>query len=84
MTKTLNATFAAALVAASVFGGSAAFASGDYYPGGSPDAVKTQSNIDTVRTHSIGDKRVVIKDPSYSAKPYDRGDYRSVAPVNAN
>ncbi|WP_411033779.1 hypothetical protein [Shinella sp. BYT-45] len=83
MTKTLTTTFAAALVAASAFGASAAFASGDYYVGGAPDAVKSQ-NIDTVRTHSIGDKRVVIKDQSAQAQSYNSGDYRSVAPNASN
>lgn len=82
MTKTLTATFAAALVAASAFGAPAAFAGGDYYVGGSPDAVKPQA-VDTFRTDSIGDKHVVI-DGKPVAKPYDRGDYRSVAPGNAS
>jgi len=78
MTKTINATFAAALVAASVFGASAAFAGGDYYVGGSPDAVK--SHVDSVRTSSIGDKHVVAT----ATQPSDRGDYRTMAPGNAN
>ena len=43
MTKTLTTTFAAALIAASAFGASAAFASGDYYVGGSPDAGLTNT-----------------------------------------
>lgn len=84
MTKTLNATFAAALVAASVFGASAAFAGGDYYVGGSPDAVKTHTNVDMVRTSSIGNKHFVMQGQSAEAQPYDRGDYRSVAPGNVN
>ncbi|WP_242219956.1 hypothetical protein [Shinella zoogloeoides] len=77
MTKTLNTTFAAALVAASVFGASAAFASGDYYVGGSPDAVSSQSqNVDRFQTNSIGDKHVAIKRHAPIAQPYDHGDYR--------
>ncbi|MGB3812079.1 MAG: hypothetical protein WA950_02525 [Shinella sp.] len=79
MTKTLTTTFAAALVAASAFGASAAFAGGDYYVGGAPAPVQSQSSIDTVRTNSIGDKVT-----TQVAQPYDRGDYRSVAPVNGN
>ena len=79
MTKTLTTTFAAALIAASAFGASAAFASGDYYVGGSPDAVKTQ-NIDAVRTHSIGERAVKNTAGTQTA---DRGDYRTMAP-NAN
>ena len=85
MTKTLNTTFAAALVAASVFGASAAFAGGDYYPGGSPDAVKTEAQrVDTFRTNSIGDKRLVLKHTASDDQRNDRGEYRSVAPVNGN
>ena len=84
MTKTLKTTFAAALIAASVFGGaSAAFASGDYYVGGSPDAVQSQ-NVDAFRTNSIGNKHVVSGQSASVEQPYDRGDYRSVAPVNGN
>ncbi|UNK37755.1 hypothetical protein MNR02_15010 [Shinella sp. H4-D48] len=84
MTKTLNTTFAAALIAASVFGGaSAAFASGDYYVGGSPDAVKSQ-NVDTVRTNSIGNKHVVSGQSSSIKQPYDRGDYRPAGNLNDN
>ena len=82
MTKTFNATFAAALVAASVFGASAAFAGGDYYVGGSPDAVKSQ--VDTVRTHSIGEQRVLVRSTSADNQGAARGDYRTMAPVNAN
>ena len=83
MTKTFNATFAAALVAASVFGASTAFAGGNYYVGGSPDAVKSQ-NVDTFRTHSIGSKHIVYKDVAADSQPTDRGDYRTMAPGNAN
>ena len=79
MTKTLTKTFAAALVAASAFGASAAFAGGDYYVGGSPDAVPTQSqsqHLDRFQTNSIGDKHVAIKRHAPIAQPYDHGDYR--------
>ena len=79
MTKTLTTTFAAALIAASAFGASAAFAGGDYYVGGAPAPVQSQKqNVDTFRTTSIGDRAVMNV-----AQPHDRGDYRSVAP-NAN
>ncbi len=77
MTKTLANTFAAALVAASAFGASSALASGDYYVGGSPDAVKSQ-NVDQISTSSIGDGAAAIGQSV--AQPYDRGDYRSLAP----
>ena len=57
MTKSINVTFAAALLAASVFGGSAALAGGgdgDYYPGVSRDQSQTQSqNVDRFTTQSI-------------------------------
>ncbi|MGB3812078.1 MAG: hypothetical protein WA950_02520 [Shinella sp.] len=79
MTKTLTTTFAAALIAASTIGASAAFAGGDYYVGGAPAPVQSQSSIDTVRTNSIGDNGT-----TQVAQPYDRGDYRSVAPGNAS
>ncbi|MBN9054929.1 hypothetical protein JQ506_22525 [Shinella sp. PSBB067] len=81
MTKTLTTTFAAALVAASAFGASTAFAGGDYYVGGAPAPVQSQ-NVDTVRTNSIGSKHIV-KGQSAEAQPYNSGDYRSMAP-NAN
>ena len=83
MTKTLNTTFAAALVAASVFGASAALAapSGDYYQGGSRDQAQSQ-NVDMFRTNSIGDKRVVIRDGATIQQAPNSGDYQSVAPVN--
>jgi len=80
MTKTLTKTFAAALVAASAFGASAAFAGGDYYVGGSPDAVQTQSqgqHLDRFQTNSIGNKRVIMRHQAAEVQqPYDRGDYR--------
>ncbi|MGB3812080.1 MAG: hypothetical protein WA950_02530 [Shinella sp.] len=79
MTKTLTTTFAAALVAASAFGASAAFAGGDYYVGGAPAPVQSQTKVDSFRTNSIGDKVT-----AQVAQPHDRGDYRSVAPVNGN
>lgn len=85
MTKSLNATFAAALVAASAFGASAAFAasSGDYLPGGARQPVQTQ-NVDSFRTNSIGTNGVVLKSTASDDKRADSGDYRSIAPVNAN
>ncbi|WP_337181307.1 hypothetical protein [Shinella sp.] len=77
MTKTFNATFAAALVAASVFGASTAFAGGTYYVGGSPDAVKTETHVDTFRTNSVDSNgHVVIRRQASVPQPYDRGDYR--------
>jgi hypothetical protein len=56
MTKTFNATFAAALIAASAFGASAAFAAGgdgEYFSGVSSQPAQSQS-IDRTATHSIG------------------------------
>ena len=73
MTKTFTNTLAAALVAASAFGASAAFAGGDYYVGGSPDTVKSQ-NVEQVRTNSIGDRASAGSQSVPQA--YDRGDYR--------
>ena len=81
MTKTLTTTFAAALIAASAFGASAAFAGGDYYVGGAPAPVQSQTNVDAFRTNSIGDRAAT--NSQSVAQPHDRGDYRSVAP-NAN
>ena len=82
MTKTFTNTVAAALVAASAFGASAAFAGGDYYVGGAPSA-QSQS-IDTVRTHSTGE-RVAVRDTTVEYKNSDRGDYRPMVPAaNAN
>lgn len=54
MTKTLSTTFATALLAASVFGGSAALAGGDgdYYRGIDRDQAQSQT-IDRVTTQSI-------------------------------
>ena len=80
MTKTLANTFAAALVAASTFGASAALASsGDYYIGGARHAVQAL-NIDQVRTHSVGERAIKQMADTETA---DRGDYRTMAP-NAN
>jgi len=42
MTKTLNTTFAATFIAASLLGGSLAFAGGDYYRGVSPTSEQDQ------------------------------------------
>jgi len=78
MTKTLNTAFAAALAAASLFGASAAFAGGDYYVGGSPDAVKPAQHerLDRFQTNSIGDRHVVIRREAAIPQPYDHGGYR--------
>lgn len=58
MTKTINTAVATALFAASVFGGSAALAGGDYYRGAYPESEQSQKmesqRIDRVRTNSIG------------------------------
>lgn len=82
---TSNTTFAAALLAASVFGASAALAApgGDYFPGGTRQPAQAE-RVDSVRTHSIGDKRVLVRDNAADSQGAARGDYRSVAPVNAN
>ncbi|MBB5044169.1 hypothetical protein [Shinella fusca] len=85
MTKTFKATFAATLAAASLFGASAAFAGGDYYVGGSPDAAAAHANIDSFRTSGISNKRVILKDHQANIeKPYDHGDYRTMAPNGNN
>jgi hypothetical protein len=85
MTKTFKATFAATLAAASLFGASAAFAGGDYYIGGSADAAAAHENIDSVRTNSISNKRIILKDHQVNnEKPYDHGDYRTMAPNGNN
>jgi hypothetical protein len=55
MTRSINGVFAAALLAASAFGASAAFASGgdgDYYQGVYPRAVE-QMNVDAYATQSV-------------------------------
>jgi len=77
MTKTFTTTFAAALVAASALGASAAFAGGDYYVGGAPASIASQT-IDQVRTHSIGERAIK---PATETQVADRGEYRSMAPV---
>jgi len=75
MTKIFTNTLAAALVAASAFGASAAFAGGDYYVGGAPAPVQNQS-IDRSQTNSIGTKHFVKGEGASIQQPYDRGDYR--------
>ena len=75
MTKTFTNTLAAALVAASAFGASAAFAGGDYYVGGAPAPVQNQS-IDRSQTNSIGNKHFVKGEGASVQQSYDRGDYR--------
>lgn len=77
MLKTVSNILAATLVAATTFGASAVFAGGDYYVGGSPDAVKSERQTDGFRTNSIGSERAVTSGRSVPA-PYDRGDYRPV------
>jgi len=75
MTRISDHTLATALVAASLLSASAAFAGGDYYVGGSPDAVKPQSRIAATFRNGHPDHR--ISRGSYSVPaPYDSGDYR--------
>ena len=73
MTKTLNATFAAALLAASVFGGSAAFAAdnGDYYPGVAREQAQV---VDRTTTQSIGNGAVKAA-PTSAEVGAANGDY---------
>ena len=75
MTKTLNITFASALLAASVFGGSAALAAsdGDYYQGNSRLPVQAQS-VDRVTTQSIGNGAVKVAPTGDEVGPAN-GDY---------
>ena len=73
MTKTINTTFALTLIAASVFGGSAAFAGGSYYEGVFPRS-EDNRKVDTVRTNSI-DGRYIIE---------DRGSRVKVGPANGD
>ena len=80
MTNTFTTTFAAALVAVSALGASAAFAGGDYYVGGAPASIASQT-IDQVRTHSIGERAVK---PSAETQAADRGAYRTMAPATGN
>jgi osmotically-inducible protein OsmY len=58
MKRTKTMTKTTALFAASVFGGSAALAGGDYYKGAYPESEQSQKmesqRIDRVRTNSIG------------------------------
>jgi hypothetical protein len=73
MSKTIN-TAIAAFLAASAFGGSAAFASsGDYYQGISSEQAQKQ-NIDTFRTNSI-DNRIVIPNATAENVGPASGDY---------
>ena len=75
MTKTLNITFASALLAASVFGGSAALAAsdGDYYQGNSRLPVQAQS-VDSFTTQSIGNGPVKVA-PASDEVGAANGDY---------
>ncbi|UDF30950.1 UNVERIFIED_ORG: hypothetical protein LHK14_06355 [Roseateles sp. XES5] len=82
MTKTLKTTFAAAFVAASAFGASAAFAGGDYYQGVSPDSAQVQQHkIDRFTTQSIHNGNVVMKAAPTSADvgPANGDYYQGVA-----
>ncbi|WLR93022.1 hypothetical protein [Shinella zoogloeoides] len=75
MTKTLNTTFAAALVAASVFGASAAIAGDDYYQGVSPQQVQNHQ-IDRFTTQSIRNDNGAVKAAPTSAEVgAAQGDY---------
>ena len=66
--------FTAALLAGSVFGGSAAFAasSGDYYPGVSREQAPL---VDRVTTQSIGTAGVVKAAPTSDEVGPANGDY---------
>ncbi|MGD9477830.1 hypothetical protein [Shinella sp. G-2] len=75
MSKTLKTTFAAAFVAASAFGASAAFAGGDYYQGAWPQPVASHSQkIDRTTTQSIGNGAVKAAPTSADVGPAN-GDY---------
>jgi hypothetical protein len=73
MTKTLNTTFAAALLAASVFGASAALAGDDYYQGVSPQQVQNHQ-IDRTTTQSISNGAVKAA-PTSAEVGAAQGDY---------
>ena len=78
MTKTLNTTFAAALVAASVFGASAALAGDNYYQGVSPFPANEQQSqqIDRFTTQSIRNGNGAVKAAPTSAEVgAAHGDY---------
>ncbi|MEW9616757.1 hypothetical protein AB3G45_23405 [Shinella sp. S4-D37] len=75
MTKTLSTTFVTALLAASVYGSTAALAGGDgeYYRG--IDRGQTQSQtVDRVTTHSIGRSEVASTTVAAAVGPAN-GDY---------
>ncbi len=73
MTKTLNTTFSATLLAASVFGPSAALAGDDYYQGVSPQQVQNHQ-IDRTTTQSIGNGAVKAA-PTSAEVGAAQGDY---------
>ncbi len=69
MTKSLSSTLAAAVIASAAFG-SAALASGNYYPGVSSEPVTT---IDSFQTSSVGDRyQAPVQVAGQTA---DHGDY---------
>jgi hypothetical protein len=82
MTKTFNLTFAAALVAASAFGSSAALAGGDYFQGVSNEPVQNH-RVDAFRTDSIGNRAVVVETGTVENVGPARGDYYQGADRNA-
>jgi hypothetical protein len=81
MTKSISATFAAALLAASVFGGaSAALAGpgdGDYYQGVSREPVQN-SVIDYSATHSISHRVVKVAPTSDEVGPAEGNYYQGL------
>lgn len=75
MTKTLSTTFVTALLAASVYGSTAALAGGDgdYYRGIDRDQAQSQT-IDRVTTQSIGNDDTASTLVEVAVGPA-RGDY---------
>ena len=75
MTKTLSTTFVTALLAASVYGSTAAFAGGDgeYYRGIDRDQAQSQT-VDRVTTQSIGRSEAASTTVAAAVGPAD-GDY---------
>ena len=75
MTKTLSTTFVTALLAASVYGSTAALAGGDgeYYRGIDRDQAQSQT-VDRVTTQSIGGSEAASTTVAAAVGPAD-GDY---------
>lgn len=75
MTKTLSTTFVTALLAASVYGSTAALAGGDgeYYRGIDRDQAQSQT-VDRVTTQSIGRSEAASTTVAAAVGPAD-GDY---------